>query len=132
MDKVWSYNDYFYLRQTPKLVDLIMKTLVFFRVWCWTVIWVEMQTLWWSSQPRKESILNCLLIEQQPFICKMVGLNRLKRGGSTIGTGWSTDQVYPVLQVKTCGNEEPGRQPVSKWLEQESKWEFTLALKYHK
>jgi len=65
-------------------------------VW-WCGLKTEMETPYWSSQSRKESILNCLLIERQPFIYKMVGL---KWTGSTMGTGWSTDQLY-ILHLWT-------------------------------
>jgi len=39
---------------------------------------------------------------------------KVKCGGSTIGTVWSPDQEYVASKNKICGNEKPGRQPVSK------------------
>jgi len=38
----------------------------------------------------------------------------VKRGGSTIGTRSSVDQVYIALKNKICGNEKPGQESVLK------------------
>jgi len=37
-------------------------------LWSEVSEWFDMQTQWWPSQSSKESMLNCLLIEQQPFV----------------------------------------------------------------